>query len=278
MKPVQLAFTTLVLSVAFVSTSAEYTVRDMQRDVIRDFAFRDRPIHPKVFAKFGGWLSDPPETNVAVAVDLTSVYKAGNEFFEAKVSVDVDVVEAVEDGITYSYRVVARRANEVTIVFRMNTGGTLTTSEIFRLAVVPGTVIKNGAVRDTLRLELRETIDAPESVARFLEGAAQAREDQISLTIAADEANRAADAVLNTVYNDLRESLKNDLEAWAMVRAAQRAWLTYRDLWVELESKPFEEGSIYSSYQLSILQMLTEEQTAHLKRLWVEGYPGDNER
>lgn len=267
-----------ILLIASMPQAAEYTVRDMQNDVLRDFAFRDRPIHPKVFEEFGGWISDPPETNVVLAVDLTSVYEATNEFSPDEVSVDGDVVTVVDDDATHSYKVVDRHGDEVTVIYRENAGGSLTTAAIFRLAIIPSTIIKNGAVRDTLRLELRETIDAPEAVARFLSHGSPQAEGQIGLTIGADEAYRAADAMLNRVYSDLRESLEDDSATWAMVRDAQRAWLAFRDVWAELESKPFAEGSLYSSYKLGVLKRLTDEQTVHLKRLWLDGYPGDGER
>ncbi|MEW4449699.1 lysozyme inhibitor LprI family protein [Qipengyuania sp. JC766] len=76
-----------------------------------------------------------------------------------------------------------------------------------------------------------------------------------------------ADAELNATYKTLMSAL--DDEEKAALRAAQRAWITYRDRACEAEALPYRGGSARGVVQLACLEAATRERTAFMRRgLW----------
>lgn len=74
-----------------------------------------------------------------------------------------------------------------------------------------------------------------------------------------------ADAELNKIYKRVRESL--DEAGQAKLKAAQRAWLAYRDAEAALEAAPNEGGSIYPMIVANVMARLTETRVKELKEV-----------
>ena len=87
---------------------------------------------------------------------------------------------------------------------------------------------------------------------------------------AADEAARV-DAELNRVYRELLSKNSDDPAAVEKIKKAQRAWVAYRDAYVEAmfpaEDKQAEYGSMYPMEVDQILATLTRRQVDALKEL-----------
>lgn len=83
-----------------------------------------------------------------------------------------------------------------------------------------------------------------------------------------------ADKELNSVYRQLQEQYKSEPEFLAKLKAAQRAWIQFRDAHLEarfpLPDKQAMYGSVYPVCAEEILADLTEARTAQL-RFWLEG-------
>ena len=98
---------------------------------------------------------------------------------------------------------------------------------------------------------------------------------QADLNSCAGDEYAAADAELNRVYKQILEKYKDEPKFIAKLRAAQRAWLTYRD--AELDAK-FPHADEKSAYYGSIFPMcdsqykagLTRERVAKLRE-WLDG-------
>ncbi len=89
-------------------------------------------------------------------------------------------------------------------------------------------------------------------------------------TCASDEAGRA-DAELNRVYKQLLAKAGNDSQAVGKIKAAEKAWITYRDAYIEAsfpaENKPLEYGSMYSMEVSLLTAKLTRRQTLALREM-----------
>lgn len=87
---------------------------------------------------------------------------------------------------------------------------------------------------------------------------------------AADEAKRV-DAELNRVYRELLSKNSDDAAAAEKIKKAQRAWVAYRDAYIEAmfpaEDKQAEYGSMYPMEVELLLASLTRQQTDALKDL-----------
>ena len=87
---------------------------------------------------------------------------------------------------------------------------------------------------------------------------------------AGDEASRA-DNELNEVYRTLVTKSASQPEAVAKIKAAERAWLAYRDAYMDAmyraKDKQAEYGSIYPLEANLLRAKLTREQTSALKDL-----------
>ncbi len=96
--------------------------------------------------------------------------------------------------------------------------------------------------------------------------AAQTQQD---LHVQADSAYRRADSTLNSVYTQLVSRYRNDSLALRKLRAAERAWLAYRDAQVEATfpatDKQTAYGSVYPMCVLMLLTNLTESRIAELR-------------
>ena len=81
----------------------------------------------------------------------------------------------------------------------------------------------------------------------------------------------AADAELNTVYQRLLSSLKGDEVAIGKLRAAQRAWVAFRDAQLDAlfpaENKQTEYGSMYPMCYAGAATAMTKERTAQLRQM-----------
>jgi uncharacterized protein YecT (DUF1311 family) len=89
-------------------------------------------------------------------------------------------------------------------------------------------------------------------------------------TCAGDEAARV-EARLNDVYHKLLVQASNQVEALAKIKAAERAWVAYRDAYMEAmypaKDKQVEYGSIYLMEASLLRAKLTERHTTELKEL-----------
>jgi len=87
---------------------------------------------------------------------------------------------------------------------------------------------------------------------------------------AGDEATRT-DAELNAVYRKLLAAAGSDTEAVEKIKAAEKAWLTYRDAYVEAmypaKDKQAEYGSNYPMEVALLTAKLNGRQTLALKEL-----------
>lgn len=83
-----------------------------------------------------------------------------------------------------------------------------------------------------------------------------------------------ADAELNQVYARIQKEYAKEAEFLRKLRAAQRAWVTFRDAHVEAlfpaANKQREYGTVYPLCRLQVLTELTKERTAQLNT-WIKG-------
>jgi len=83
-----------------------------------------------------------------------------------------------------------------------------------------------------------------------------------------------ADADLNDVYRKLLSKAANQPEAMAKIRAAERAWLNYRDAYIDAmypaKDKQAEYGSVYPMEVDLLRAKLTVQQIAALRALLVQ--------
>jgi uncharacterized protein YecT (DUF1311 family) len=101
----------------------------------------------------------------------------------------------------------------------------------------------------------------------------------VEMGVCAADAFRAADAELNDVYRKLLAAGSKEPVFIAKLRAAQKAWIRFRD--AELESKFACEkdnerlcwGSMLTLERPAYKTRLTRERTAQLNKLLVERFP-----
>lgn len=83
-----------------------------------------------------------------------------------------------------------------------------------------------------------------------------------------------ADKELNTVYNKILKEYKGDREFIEKMKAAQRAWIKFRDAHIEAvfpaKDKQSEYGSVYGMCYSMMMQEITEARIKQL-RLWLKG-------
>ena len=90
-------------------------------------------------------------------------------------------------------------------------------------------------------------------------------QSQVEMNAEAAAEFKAADAKLNTVYKELKNS--QDEETAARLKTAQKAWLAYRDAQVELESASSKGGSIYPLVVMNVKTRLTGARTTELQEM-----------
>ena len=94
---------------------------------------------------------------------------------------------------------------------------------------------------------------------------------QSEMNRCADLDARRADADLNSVYQELLSKLKNDDNATKKLRAAQRAWLAFRDAHLQelypAKDKQAGYGSMYPMCYAQVATVITKERMAQLRRM-----------
>jgi uncharacterized protein YecT (DUF1311 family) len=102
---------------------------------------------------------------------------------------------------------------------------------------------------------------------------------QSEMNRCADLDARQADADLNRVYRELLSKLKSDDNATKKLRAAQRAWLAFRDAHLQelypAKDKQGEYGSMYPMCYAQVATKMTKERTAQLRRMLDDKDPCD---
>ncbi len=91
---------------------------------------------------------------------------------------------------------------------------------------------------------------------------------QADMNIEASNTFKKADKELNKIYTALFNKL--DASEKKALSAAEKAWITFRDLECKFECKENEGGSIYPLVYSTCLTSLTEKRTAELKELLKE--------
>ena len=88
-------------------------------------------------------------------------------------------------------------------------------------------------------------------------------QSQAEMNICADKEFRAADAVLNRVYNQL--SAKLDEGERAKLKEVELTWLKYRDAECEFEASFYEGGSIQPLIRSTCLTHITKTRAADIR-------------
>ena len=90
---------------------------------------------------------------------------------------------------------------------------------------------------------------------------------------------READTELNRVYQHLLAKLKGDDKATKKLRAAQKAWLAFRDAHLQelypAEDKQGEYGSIFPMRYSQVETAMARERTAQVRRMLDDKDPCD---
>ena len=87
--------------------------------------------------------------------------------------------------------------------------------------------------------------------------------DQTTMNICADQASRAADQVLNQTYGQVLA--RTDGADVPKLRAAERAWIGYRDAQCTFETAGSVGGTIHPLEYAQCVEALTKAQTARLR-------------
>lgn len=101
------------------------------------------------------------------------------------------------------------------------------------------------------------TLQAQQSTAAA--GPCDSANTQMEMNECSQKEFKKADARLNAIYAKLKKALASDKQALGNLRAAQRAWIQYRDLHCSAAQKQFAGGSIAPL----ILSNCMEETTKH---------------
>jgi uncharacterized protein YecT (DUF1311 family) len=78
---------------------------------------------------------------------------------------------------------------------------------------------------------------------------------------------KKADAALNAVYRQLTAKVQGEAGESAALKAAQQAWIKFRDADCDFESYQNKGGTIYPLVRNGCLTALTQERTRHLREL-----------
>ncbi|MGB9407358.1 MAG: lysozyme inhibitor LprI family protein [Terracidiphilus sp.] len=94
---------------------------------------------------------------------------------------------------------------------------------------------------------------------------------QMSMNSCADAEYKRADSEMNGVYQQLLSVAEKIPVATAKIKAAERAWILYRDAYMEAlypaEDKQLAYGSIYPMEYAEFRTALTREHTTALREL-----------
>jgi uncharacterized protein YecT (DUF1311 family) len=103
---------------------------------------------------------------------------------------------------------------------------------------------------------------------------------QADMNICASGEAARADTLLNEVYRELLLKAASQTGATAKIKTAEKAWIVYRDAYLEAmypaSNKQAEYGSIYAMEVNLLLAKLTQRQVTALKEL-TEQYSQDGQ-
>jgi len=89
-------------------------------------------------------------------------------------------------------------------------------------------------------------------------------------------AYKKADTALNDIYKKIQIEYAKDTLFLQKLKAAQRAWLAYRDAHLDAlypaADKQAEYGSMYTTCRCAALEDVTEQRTKELQK-WLDGVP-----
>lgn len=121
----------------------------------------------------------------------------------------------------------------------------------------------------TLLLALSPSLCSAQNSKQYLD-CSQNAQTQAAMNACADQEFKSADTGLNRTYRALLAKTAKQPEAAAKIKSVQRAWLVFRDAYLEAmfpATDKAEYGSMYP-LQLALLRAkLTRQQTAALKDL-----------
>lgn len=80
-----------------------------------------------------------------------------------------------------------------------------------------------------------------------------------------------ADAELNKVYKELRETLSD--EEKERLKEVQKLWITFRDKEAEFAASLYDGGTMAGLVKINTMTTATENRVQGLKNLFLEGYP-----
>jgi uncharacterized protein YecT (DUF1311 family) len=80
---------------------------------------------------------------------------------------------------------------------------------------------------------------------------------QMDMNVCADKSFQKADAELNALYKTIKERLAGDPETTNLLVAAQRDWVSFRDVECKFASSGVSGGSIYPTIYAQCLEQLT---------------------
>ena len=94
---------------------------------------------------------------------------------------------------------------------------------------------------------------------------------QAEMNACANKEAARVDAELNDVYRSLLSKAESQPEAVAKIKAAERAWIAYRDAYIDAmypaKDKQAEYGSVYPMEVDLLRAKLTQQQVAALKEM-----------
>ncbi len=94
---------------------------------------------------------------------------------------------------------------------------------------------------------------------------------QYAMNVCANEEAKRADDELNRIYKLLLTKVRDDALATDKIKAAQKAWIAYRDAYIAAmypaEDKQAEYGSIFPMEVELLGAKLTRQQTAALREI-----------
>jgi uncharacterized protein YecT (DUF1311 family) len=94
---------------------------------------------------------------------------------------------------------------------------------------------------------------------------------QLAMNTCAGEELARADAALNAVYQKVLLAARDEPRAVEKIKASERAWIAYRDSYLEAtypaEDKQANYGSIYPMEAALLQAELTQQQASALKKL-----------
>ena len=89
---------------------------------------------------------------------------------------------------------------------------------------------------------------------------------QSAMNQCAGETYETADAELNAKYQEIRQRLPGNDDARALLTAAQRNWIAYRDAECKFSSASVQGGSIYPTIYANCLETITRSRIGDFDR------------